>query len=54
MLSEEALILYASFIGLGLLALGLWELLAPAGTPVALRPSAGDQDHRERSQPPPA
>ena len=30
MLSEEALILYAFFIGLGLLALGIWETLAPS------------------------
>jgi hypothetical protein len=30
MLSEEALILYAVYAGLGLLALGIWEQLSPA------------------------
>ncbi len=30
MLSEEALILYGVFAGLGLLALGIWEQLSPA------------------------
>lgn len=29
MLSEEALILYAAFVALGLLALGIWDLLSP-------------------------
>ena len=33
MLSEEALILYAFFIGLGLLALGIWETLGAFAVP---------------------
>ncbi len=38
MLSEEALILYAFFIGLGLLALGIWETISPSRPRVPPRP----------------
>ncbi|MGH7332173.1 MAG: hypothetical protein ACREKS_05365 [Candidatus Rokuibacteriota bacterium] len=38
MLSEEALILYVFFIGLGLLALGIWESIAPSRPRVPPRP----------------
>lgn len=38
MLSEEALILYAFFIGLGLLALGIWEIIAPSRSRVPPHP----------------
>ena len=38
MLSEEALILYAFFIGLGLLALGIWETLTPSRSRIPPRP----------------
>jgi hypothetical protein len=42
MLSEEALILYAFFIGLGLLALGIWETLAPSRSRIPPRPPVPD------------
>jgi hypothetical protein len=42
MLSEEALILYAFFIGLGLLALGIWETMAPSRSRVPPRPPVPD------------
>jgi hypothetical protein len=38
MLSEEALILYTLFAGLGLLALGIWEQLSPARPRIPPRP----------------
>ena len=46
MLSEEALILYAFFIGLGLLALGIWETIVPARPRMPPRPPLHDHEHR--------
>lgn len=40
MLSEEALILYVAFVALSLLALGIWELLAPARRRFPDRPAS--------------
>jgi len=48
MLSEEALILYTFFIGLGLLALGIWETIAPSRPRKPQRPAVpGHQDRGE-------
>jgi hypothetical protein len=44
MLSEEALILYGFFLGLGLLALGMWETLAPSRPRVPPRPPIPDHE----------
>jgi hypothetical protein len=47
MLSEEALMLYALFVGLGLLALGLWEQVSPARS---RRPGRPAPPERERTR----
>lgn len=39
MLSEEALVLYVAVVALGLLALGIWELLSPARRRFPERPA---------------
>ena len=46
MLSEEALILYAVFGGLGLLALGIWEQLSPSRPKVPVRPPLPENARR--------
>lgn len=46
MLSEEALILYAVFVGFWLLALGIWEQLSPARPRTPTRPPRSDDTRR--------
>ena len=46
MLSEEALVLYGVFVGLGLLALGIWEQLSPARSRFPTRSPRPDDARR--------